>query len=156
LFKVIKAICLTSSLDHPYGSVKVSSPRYWVESNPLPVVNNTSLRKGDHVAVIIDNSTSVMSGVILGRLRDDQYNANSKVKSGTDIVFEADDFIIEADKDSWTLNKGEEPLLNYSKVFEALQAIEADLLVAQGGTTLSALLNNVGWVKSLSDPKFKH
>lgn len=156
MFKIIKATCTTTSTDHKYGSVKVTSPKYWVESSLLPVVNNISLRKGDNVAVLLTDDTSIMSGIVLGRLRDATYKSHSNDISGKDIIFEADDFVVVADDDTWTFNNGIEPLLNYSKVLEALRAIEADLIPAMGGKTLSTLLNNPAWIESLQDKKIKH
>jgi hypothetical protein len=156
MLKIIKAKCTTSSTEHEFGYVRVTSPRYYKDSNPLPVVNNTPLRKGDPVAVILDEASGAMSGIILGRLRDGIYKAKSKQPKGSDIIFESGDFVAEMTDDVLTFNRGDEGMVYFTKLMEALRAIEADLIPALGGKTLSTLLNNPEWVWSLEDHKILH
>jgi hypothetical protein len=156
MHKIIKAKCTSNSVDDKNGYVKVTSPMYYIESNPLPVINNAPLKKGDPVAVLLDVDTPAMTGVILGRVRDATAPIKSKLKTGSDVIFESNNFVAEMTDGELIFNRGDEGMVYFTKLLEALRAIEADLIPAMGGQALSALLNNPAWVYSLEDHKILH
>jgi hypothetical protein len=154
--KIVKAICITSSLEHKYGYVSVSSPHYWNKSGYFPVVNNAPLRKKDVVAVLVDDGTAAMTGVILGKIRDGASGSEAKNASGSDILFETGNFVAELTDDTMIYNKGTQGMVYIKQLLQALRAIEADIIVAMGGQSLSTLLNNPQWVYDLEDHKILH
>ena len=77
MVRIIKAIVLTSTVEHKTHRVKLKSEGMWEESNPASVLGDISLNVGDTVYV---DASNYSEPIVLGKVRDNNYKTNSTLE----------------------------------------------------------------------------